>query len=293
VRRAALFALGVLPSIAAIALLNRHLYGSPLRSGYGALDDLFAFHYLVPNIRQFWSWSSDLHTPAILLGLLAPFSGRVKAVWPIIGFSVAVLGCYVFYLPFDNWTFLRFLLPAAPLLFILDGSVAIDLLSRLSLAFRGAGMFALCTLVPFWFLAKGNSLSFFAIEHGERRYVTVGRSVGAIVPPNAAVISMIHSGSVRLYGERQSVRWDLIDPGRLDDAIRTIQEHSYVPYFLLEDWEEPRFRDRFGAASPLGRIDWPPTAEYLGDAQVRLYSVEDRDRHLRGDRVLTRMIPAP
>ena len=292
-RRAVLFAVGVFPSIAAIALLYQHLYGSPFRSGYGAFDALFAFHYFIPNIRQFWSWSADLHTPAILLGLLAPLTGRVRGGWSIVGFMVAVLACYVFYLPFFNWTFLRFLLPALPLLFILDGSVAIVLLSRLPVASRGAGVFALCTLVPFWFIGKDDGLRFFEIEHGERRFVTVGHAIGAIVPANAAVISLIHSGSVRLYGERQSLRWDLIDPDRLDAAIRSLQEHNYVPYFLLEDWEEPRFRDRFGPSSHLGRIDWPPTAEYLGDATIRLYSIEDRDRHLHGDRVLPRMIPAP
>jgi hypothetical protein len=293
VRRAALFVAGALPSITAIALLNRYLYGSPLHSGYGTLDMLFSARYFVQNVRQFWSWSAALHTPVLLVGLLAPLLGRVKAVWSMLAFTAALLACYAFYVPWDNWTFLRFLLPAIPLLFVLDASVVIDLLSRVPLAFRGAGVFALCTLVPFWFIRTGDSLAFFAIEQGERRYVTVGRAMEAIVPPNAALISMIHSGSVRLYGDRLSVRWDLIEPDRLETATRLLRERGYVPYFLLEDWEEPRFRDRFGATSPLGKIDWPPTAEYLGHARVSLYSLEDRDRHLRGVRVLPRMIPAP
>jgi hypothetical protein len=292
-RRAALFVLGVVPSVAAIALLNQHLFGGPLRSGYGPLTVLFSFHNFVPNVRQFWTWLVDLHTPAVLLGLLAPLSRRVRAVWPMFGFSVAVLACYALYVPFDNWTFLRFLLPAFPLLFILDASVVIDLVNRLPLAYRGVSVLAVCAFAPIWFIAKGDSLSFFITEQVERRYMTVGHAVGAIVPPNGAIVSVIQSGSVRLYGERQSVRWDLIEPTRLDAAIRILREHGYVPYLLLEDWEEPHFRDRFAATSPLGRLDWPPTAEYLGHTRVRLYSLEDRDRHLRGDRLLTRMIPAP
>jgi hypothetical protein len=292
-RRGLLYAAGVLPSALFIAGWNQYLYGSPVSTGYGPLETLFSVRYAGTNLRQFWSWLVDLHTPVVIVGVLALVAGRIRYGWWLFAFSMVLLGCYLFYLPFDNWTFLRFLMPAIPLLLALDASVCVAVFERLPMALRGAAVFALCTLVPFWFVAKIDGLRLFEIEQGERRYETVGEAMKAIVPPDAVLISMIHSGSVRLYGDRHSIRWDLIAPDRLDATLEIIRDNGFTPYFLLEDWEEPRVRDRFGKASAVGRLDWPPTAEYLGHAQIRLYSPDDRARYLHGEPVLTKMIPFP
>ncbi|HEX7140651.1 MAG TPA: hypothetical protein VF219_22555, partial [Vicinamibacterales bacterium] len=292
VRRGVTYALTVLPVALLIASLNRYLYGSPIGTGYGALEDLFSTRYFFVNVTNFWNWLIDLHTPAVLIGAWALLTGRVKDAWWLVAFSLVLLGCYVFYLPFDNWTFLRFLMPALPLLFLFGASSCVALIERLPLSLRGAATFALCTLVVFWFITKSDSLRMFEISSGERRYVTVGEAMGRLVPADAVLFSMIHSGSVRLYGDRDSARWDLIDPNRLDTTIAAIRERGRKPYFLLEDWEEPRVRARFAEVSALGKLDWPPAAEYVGHAQVRLYSFDDRDRYLRGELVLPKMIPA-
>ncbi|HEY7283957.1 MAG TPA: hypothetical protein VH497_00845, partial [Vicinamibacterales bacterium] len=192
----------------------------------------------------------------------------------------------------DNWTFLRFLMPAMPILALFCASSVVALVERLPLALRGAVTFAVCALAVIWLVTKSDSLRMFEIAAGERRYVTVGEAMGRLVPADAVLLSMIHSGSVRLYGDRVSARWDLIDPKRFDATIATIRERGRKPYFLLEDWEETRVRARFADVSALGKLDWPPTAEYVGHAQVRLYSIDDRDRYLRGEPVLTTMIPA-
>ena len=59
------------PSTFFIAALNRYLYGSPVSSGHGPLDTLFDVRYLTTNLKQFWTWLADLHTPAVLVGVLA------------------------------------------------------------------------------------------------------------------------------------------------------------------------------------------------------------------------------
>jgi hypothetical protein len=51
-------------------------------------------------------------------------------------------------------------------------------------------------------------------------------------------------------------------------------------------------RERFAAVSAVGSLDWPPMAEYAGHARIRLYSLDDRDRFLRGEQVIPRMIPS-
>ena len=68
---AALFALGVLPAILLIAFLNDRLYGSPLSSGYGTLNDLYAWSHVGPNVRRYFAWLVFAQTPFALAGLAA------------------------------------------------------------------------------------------------------------------------------------------------------------------------------------------------------------------------------
>ena len=56
------------------------------------------------------------------------------------------------------------------------------------------------------------------------------------------MLSVIQSGSVRLYGERMTARWDLIAAARFDDTIDVLRRAGYEPYLLLEEWEMPLFR---------------------------------------------------
>ena len=51
-------------------------YGTPLSSGYGALDTLFKWSRLTANLRRYPVWLIQLHTFGILLALLAPVAIR-------------------------------------------------------------------------------------------------------------------------------------------------------------------------------------------------------------------------
>jgi hypothetical protein len=130
----------------------------------------------------------------------------------------------------------------------------------------------------------------FAIQQAEHRYITVGDYIGRTLPANAVVLSMIQSGSVRIYGGRLTLRWDMLDPKRLDPAVETLRANGYDPYLLLENWELPMFRDQFGTASEYGGVDWPP-AYVFRPQLVRLYDFADRARHLKGEMVATRTVP--
>ena len=56
---------------------------------------------------------------------------------------------------------------------------------------------------------------------------------------------------------------------------------GYKPYILLDDWEEPIFKTRFGR-SALARLDWWPTAEFATQIRVRIYdpAAANLDRHV-------------
>ena len=202
---------------------------------------------------------------------------------------MVLLLCYLFYYVFDTWPFLRFLLPALPLLFILSSDVVVRLIGRLPLALRGVALLLLCTLVPLWYLLTARDLTVFGIQQAEHRYVAVGEEIGRMLEPNALIVTVIQSGSVRLYGNRMTVRWDFLDPHAFDATLDTLRRKGYVPYFLLEDWEEAPFRQRFSETSEYGRLDWPPALTY-GDEMVRVYAMADRARHVAGEPIVTRRI---
>jgi hypothetical protein len=290
-RRASLFICGLAPACGAVAVLDAIWYGSPLRSGYGSITHLYEWNNAVPNVRNYGSWLLETESPIVLLSIAAPLVARVKHVAALSAFVAVVALSYVFYAVFDNWTFLRFLLPALPLLFILTSAVIVSGIERLPLAIRGAAVFLVCVLLPSWYLVKSAALNVFDIGRAERRYVAVGEFVRDRLPPNAVVITVIHSGSLWLYGHRPTLRWDYLEPAQLEPAIDIMRARGYAPYILLEQWEEELFRARFAGVSPIGQVWWPPAVEYLGLSNVRLYSVDDRSRYLAGARVLPAVVP--
>jgi len=144
-RRLILFAAPVMTACLLIAGLNRALYGSPLESGYGSLGYLFQKERILENLQRYFGWLVEFHTPFILLAFVAPLvtcrlpdsSSCPPRPWRLmLIFSGILLSCYLPYFVFDNWTFLRFLLPAIPLLFILASLVIVRAIERLPVAFR-------------------------------------------------------------------------------------------------------------------------------------------------------------
>jgi hypothetical protein len=108
-------------------------------------------------------------------------------------------------------------------------------------------------------------------------------------PQKAAVLSMQHSGSVRYYSGRATVRSDLISPAQLDATLAALRESGYHPYILLEPWEVPQFQQRYAGQSALASLDWPPTA-LLRESGIRIYDPADRQA-LAGRPPLTEIVP--
>jgi hypothetical protein len=289
-RRLALFAAGSIPGCLIVAALNAHLYGSPLESGYGPLWAAYAWERWPENLRRYADWLIEFNSPGLLLAFLAPFVTRVRFALAMLAFFLVLLLCYLFYFIFDGWLFLRFLLPAVPLLFVLASAVVVRGLEWLPVTLRSAAVFLLCVLLPIWYVAKAASLTLFDIQRAEHRYQAVGEQIGRSLPANAIVVSVIQSGSVRLYGERLTVRWDWIQPARFDETIDILRRAGYDPYLLLEASEVPQFRKLFGGTSQYAAIDWPPTIEYRDVARVGVYRLADRARHHAGLPIATSVI---
>jgi len=288
--RLALFAAGSIPGCLIVGALNAHLYDSPLASGYGQFRTLYAWDRWRENLGRYTEWLIELNSPGLLLAFLAPLVTRVRFALAMLAFFILLLVCYLFYIVYDTWPFLRFLLPAFPLLFVLASAVIVRGLERLPVELRSAAVFLLCVLLPIWYVVKADSISVFHIQRAEHRYPAVGKEIGRTLPANAIVLSRIQSGSVRLYGNRLTARWDFIEPARFDETIDALRGRGYELYLLVEDSEMPIFRKSFGGASQYGDLDWPPTLEYKDISQVGVYRLADRARHRAGEPVATSRI---
>jgi hypothetical protein len=90
------------------------------------------------------------------------------------------------------------------------------------------------------------------------------------------VLSVQHSGSVRYYANRITLRYDWLQEGALDAALRDVAARGRRAYLVVDDWEEKEFRGRFSSANRAGRLDWAPIARVPGGAEVRIFEMQDR-----------------
>jgi hypothetical protein len=255
--RLAVFVVASLPGIVTVAVINKHLYGSPTRSGYGDLGVLFSSLNVLANARHYAAWLTGSQTPLMLAGALALC---VPARWLakhqgitsracLVATSATVVGLYLFYRPFDAWWFLRFLLPCWPAMAI---GTAWLVTGRTGRSYGAVGL-TLLAVVGARNLAYARD--HFAFEAGEAdlRYASVAHLVQTMTEPDSVILSMQHSGSVRYYGGRLTLRYDLLDPKWLDPLVAWFDARHVHTYILLDDWEVDRFRKRF-QGSVAGRL---------------------------------------
>lgn len=273
-----MFAFGLLPGCTAIALLYRTLYGSAIQSGYGALDTLFRWEWVGTNLRRYPQWLVQTHSFGILLGFAAPFFRRSAVTLLLLGYCLLVVGCYAFYMPFDGWQFVRFLLPAVPVLLVLSAMVALALVEQLPSTTRGACVIALSGLLAGAYIARAHELGVFYVRDDQRRFLSIGRYLGHALPGNAIVFAGLHSGSMRLYGQRPTLRWTQLGPQDLDRTVTLMTAKGFAYYVLVEAEEERQFREWFASSNQLGKLDWAPSYEYVAHPGAKVYAFAARRR---------------
>jgi Dolichyl-phosphate-mannose-protein mannosyltransferase len=285
---------GILPGLISIATINAVWYGSPFQSGYGSATDLYSLASIPINAARYTHWLLDTELGIPLLALAAPLVMRTerRMVLPLLIFSGLVLASYLPYAVFEEWTYLRFLLPGLAVALLLSLMSLERMTAMLPIPVSvSSALLSVAVLAAACLLARSGEARQ-AIELGrlERRYVTAGHWIQGSLPLSAVILAVQHSGSVRYYSGRATVRWDHLDPAWLDRSLDELGRLGLTPYLLLESWEEPQFKERFSAASAHGRLDWPPTALFVTRVPVRLYDPADRARYLAGSTVHPRRI---
>ena len=281
------FAAGIFPAAGALLLLQWRLLGSPLASGYGSVQELFALANVTQNLRGYGLRVLTGETPALLLAVaslavlaLARRSFRLKpeATTPTLLaalVSTAVLVSYLPYGVFAEWSYLRFLLPALPVALVLVSALLVTAMGSLPAPARGVVLLALVVAACSANINIAAREQAFNLQRYEARYRTAGRYLEAVLPPNAVVLAVQESASVSHYAHVPVIRWDMLRVD-LDGAVATLRALGRHPVVLVEDWEASDIRARF-PASAIARLDWQPRADFGTETRVRLFDLADRD----------------
>jgi hypothetical protein len=215
----------------------------------------------------------DTQTPLVLLALglfVAPAwlpRPRVPHLQMLLGGFIGTLFLsYLFYTPFDAWWFLRFLLPMWPAIIVLTAAALEAIARRSTGRWPSVVVWAIVAAVGWRGVRLAAERSAFDLGWGDRRYVNVARFVAEHTEPDAVILSRQHSGSIRHYAGRLTLRFDVLDRAALDRAIAFLQSSGRPPYLVLDGDEVPMFQARFAGRSRLAALDWAPLATLAAPA---------------------------
>jgi 4-amino-4-deoxy-L-arabinose transferase-like glycosyltransferase len=289
VMRLVFLGLGLVPVLGPLMGLNLWLYGSASSTGYGGLDQYFAWSNILPNVSDYFWRIAIGETPALWLSAAAVVilllrrrrsatDSKGPGLRPSALVAAAVgaltLAVYLPYGIFPDWAYLRFLLPALAVAFVFVGSLAAEAAARLPEGARGVvlvvGMAVVCTAN----VVVATTQQVFNLRFYESRYRTVGHYLKETLPPNPIVITFQESGSIHYYTGAPISRWDYM-PHDLEDHVSAFRQRGLHPIIVVEDWERPNLRARF-PKSALAALDWTPRADIGETTHVWILDPADR-----------------
>jgi len=272
------FLAAMVPGGAVLLALNVARYGGVFASGYGDAGTLFAFDRVGENLARYPAWILETQTPLVLLAIAAPWvlrrdSARARIAWISLAAVALLVVTYLTYTVFDDWWYIRFLLPALPILLALSVTVLRAQIDRLPALASGLTIAAVTVPFALYYVQVARARHVTDLQRLESRFVLAGEYAARTLPENAVILAVQQSGSIRFHGRRDTLTWDAIPPDALDATIATLRTQGKTVYFALEDAEEPDFRRRF-AGQRFGALDWRPLVELRAPTRVRFYSVE-------------------
>jgi hypothetical protein len=290
IRDAIAFALPVALAGFALMWAQWQWYGSPLRSGYGTLGELFAFANIRPNALFY----SDVLISTAPILLLAPIGAwlvrRDRRARALATFAAAVVAAYLAYAVFDHWSYFRFLLPALAIGSIFVGAVVAAMVAGLPVSARAPVTFAVALAIAAAGIANARVLDAFALKDQHHRIVQLGEHLNTSIPADAVIVAGEQSGSMRYYTGRPVVRWEAASPEDLMRALAALQAANRPVWFVLDAWELEPFRAKFGSV-PAAALDWPPAVTAGTTHRTSAWQLSDRERFQRGENVVTERYP--
>ncbi len=284
---------------AVVAGLQWRWYGSPLMSGYGAANELFALANVAANARLYaaWMWEAE---PAFVLTAALTLCATVGArVWPALNhphgsaaastsaavarppaitalfvFSCGVVAAYLVYAIFERWSYVRFLLPAVAATSVLLATTIDRAIGRAAPRARGLLVAAAVVTLVASGVTVARRLEVFQVADITARVVDAGEQLRRALPANAVLIASEQSGSMRHETGRPIVRWDTLDGHALHQVLGALHARGLEPWWVLDQWEESVVRSRFPDL-PEAALDWPPRVEGGPLMRTRAWRVAD------------------
>jgi hypothetical protein len=291
VRHAVAFAFPV--ALAGLALMwaQWQWYGSPLRSGYGAMGELFAVTNIVPN--ALFHFGVLISTAPILL--LAPIGAllvrRDRRAWALTAFAALVVAAYLIYAVFDHWSYFRFLLPALAVGSIFVGAAVARMAAGLPAPARAPVTLAVALAIAAIGIANARALDAFALKNQHHRVVQLGEHLNASIVADAVIVAGEQSGSMRYYTGRPIVRWEAVSPEELTRALIALRAANRPVWFVLDAWELEPFQAKFAGVRVV--LDWPPAVTAGTTHRTSAWQLGDREKFQLGEQVPTSRLASP
>jgi hypothetical protein len=276
----ALFSAGVLAGAGVLAAMNHATYGAALRSGYGSLNGFFAAEHIRPNITNYLSWFVESQTWIALLGFAAIFVPS-RRLWPaasrrhvivVAAFTAVLWGMYFVYMVFDVWWYLRFLLASWPSIMAGTGALAV-LLMRWRPAVTRPLVTAGVVALGCYGLYQSYAYRVFDIWRIERRFIAAGKIAERLTVPNSVIITGQHSGSLRYYAGRMTMRYDMIEHDDVDRVVDWLKNQGVHVYLLVERWELEDIDTRYDRTRTMDAIETAPLVIFNDPGEFWLFDL--------------------
>jgi len=239
--------LGGLPSAAVLLILNRLELGSWFASGYGDVGQLLTPANLGRSLLAYVLWlpaSLGILVPAALaLPWLRSRPARPRLV--LGSWILVVAGFYAFYFHTgEDWTYMRFLVPAAPALLVAALLALESQASRIhSSRTQRLALPGLALLCAGLLWAANRHFHALSAGRAEQRYDRACESAKAHLPRNAVILAMQCSGALRYRTDFLVARYDMLRPAafaRLQAAAAAEKRPIYALIFPFEQEEALR-----------------------------------------------------
>ena len=245
--------------------MNIALYGAPWTMGYrGEIAASLSARNFYPGFLHYSRWLSNLLTPLVPLAWLGILLDR-KILWKdrllLFFWFAPFLVFYSVYGPSENWTFLRFFLPALPAL-IFSALLAIRdargyFIAKLSpgpgvqpprrslapLIPKGLAVI-LIMLVAAVEIREVKTLKLLDVNEYEAVYKRGCLFVKDKLPEKSVVLSAQMSGALTYYTNLIPCLWDVLQPGEFSLVRHAALLHGYDLFALLFPFEEEGFQKK-------------------------------------------------
>jgi len=214
-----------------------------LQSGYGktGVRAAIALHNFSPRFRHYGGWIFRTVTPLVPLAWLGFLFDRKQA-WRDRALLLSWFGSfflfYCLYEPYGSFAFVRFLLPAAPGLFLGAVLAVRDLAERLARPLvTGPVSIALLLLVLFVEGRAVQKVGILGTAEGESIYPQICAWATRSLPADAVVLAMAASGALEYYTTLSYARYDWIQREQFSQLRASFERRGGRVYALLFPFE--------------------------------------------------------